>query len=325
MAYIRYRNGKFFVEIRRQGINPIYSSFIKKSDAKKFALQKEVEIQQKRYKDTSLASKILLRDLILEEKAKLKSTHRNTYKYSNLLKYSVCDKSLLELTSFDFAQYRDKRLSEGVQGGTVNRELSLISKTIKKAISEKNVYIPEFPITSFIRAKENPPKERRLYKGELEKILSEAQQFKNNYIVPCIIFSIETGMRLSEQTNLKWKDIDLDKGTAYLSALSTKTSSSRTVPLSSKAIETIKKLPIDINGRVFPISSSFLSHRFTLICRKLNLEDLTWHCLRREAVSKLLEKGLSISQVMRVSGHKTLKALQIYIKHEVSDIALKLA
>ena len=106
-----------------------------------------------------------------------------------------------------------------------------------------------------------------------------------------------------------------------LSALSTKTSSSRTVPLSSKAIETIKKLPIDINGRVFPISSSFLSHRFTLICRKLNLEDLTWHCLRREAVSKLLEKGLSISQVMRVSGHKTLKALQIYIKHEVSDIA----
>ena len=211
MAYIRYRNGKFFVEIRRQGINPIYSSFIKKSDAKKFALQKEVEIQQKRYKDTSLASKILLRDLIVEEKAKLKSNHRNSYKYNNLLKYSVCNKSLLELTSFDFAHYRDKRLSEGVQGGTVNRELSLISKTIKKAISEKNVYIPEFPITSFIRAKENPPKERRLYKGELEKILSEAQQFKNNYIVPCIIFAIETGMRLSEQTNLKWKDIDLDK------------------------------------------------------------------------------------------------------------------
>ena len=70
-----------------QGINPIYSSFIKKSDAKKFALQKEVEIQQKRYKDTSLASKILLRDLIVEEKAKLKSNHRNSYKYNNLLKY----------------------------------------------------------------------------------------------------------------------------------------------------------------------------------------------------------------------------------------------
>lgn len=325
MAYIRHRFGKFYVEIRKQGINPIYETFNKKSDAKKFALQKEIEIQQKRYKDTSLASKILLRDLIEEEKDKLKSNDRNRYKYNNLLSYSVCRKSLLELTSFDFAQFRDKRLSEGVQGSTINRELSLMSKSIKKAISEKNVYIPEFPITSFIRAKENPPKERRLYKGELEKILSEAQQYKNNFIVPCILFAIETGMRLSEQTNLKWKDIDFDKGTAYLSALSTKTNSSRTVPLSSKAIDTIRKLPIDINGKVFPISSSYLSHKFTQICRNLKLEDLTWHCLRREAVSKLLEKGLSISQVMRVSGHKTLKALQIYIKHEVSDIALKLA
>ena len=325
MAYIRYRFGKYHVEIKRKGMIPIYESFFKKSDAKKFCLQKELEIQQKKYRDTSIASKTLLKDLIKEEIARIGKKHRDFYKYRKMMKYSVVNQSLLDLTVSNFVDYRNKRLSEGVQGSTINRELSLFSMMIKKSVLEKNIYIPDFPINQFVRAKENPPKERRLYEGELEKILELTDRFSNDYIKPAILFSIETGMRLSEQVNLKWKDINFDNRTAYLSALDTKTKVSRTIPLSSKAVETLRELPINIKGKVFPISKSYLSHSFTKICKELELKDLTWHCLRREAVSRLLERGLNITEVMRVSGHKTLKALQIYVKHNVSDIARKLA
>ena len=325
MAYIRYRFGKYHVEIKRKGMIPIYESFFKKSDAKKFCLQKELEIQQKKYRDTSMASKTLLKDLIKEEIARIGKKHRDFYKYRKMMRYSVVNQSLLDLKASNFVDYRNKRLGEGVQGSTINRELSLFSIMIKKSVLEKNIYIPDFPINQFVRAKENPPKERRLYEGELEKILELTDRFSNDYIKPAILFSIETGMRLSEQVNLKWKDISIESKTAYLSALDTKTKTSRTIPLSSKAVETLRELPIDIKGKVFPISKSYLSHSFTRICKELDLKDLTWHCLRREAVSRLLERGLNITEVMRVSGHKTLKALQIYVKHNVSDIARKLA
>ena len=167
---------------------PIYESFFKKSDAKKFCIQKELEIQQKKYRDTSMASKTLLKDLIKEEIAKIGKKHRDFYKYRKMMRYSVVSLSLLDLTTSNFVDYRNKRLSEGVQGSTINRELSLFSMMIKKSVLEKNIYIPDFPINRFVRAKEDPPKERRLYEGELEKILELTDRFSNDYIKPGFYF-----------------------------------------------------------------------------------------------------------------------------------------
>ena len=45
MAYIRKRSGKYSVEIRKYGAQNIFQTFNKKSDAIKFANQREVEIR----------------------------------------------------------------------------------------------------------------------------------------------------------------------------------------------------------------------------------------------------------------------------------------
>jgi integrase len=52
---------------------------------------------------------------------------------------------------------------------------------------------------------------------------------------------------------------------------------------------------------------------------------LRWHDLRREGCSRLLEKGLSISEVQMFTGHKTLSLmLNIYSVHNPVAVAKKL-
>lgn len=48
-------------------------------------------------------------------------------------------------------------------------------------------------------------------------------------------------------------------------------------------------------------------------------EDLRFHDLRHEAVSRLFERGLTAEQVMMVSGHRTYAMLARYSHLRVSD------
>ncbi len=60
------------------------------------------------------------------------------------------------------------------------------------------------------------------------------------------------------------------------------------------------------------------------LCRRANVESLRWHDLRREAISRLFEHGLSISEVQSISGHLTLQMLSTYTAHEAEKLAVKL-
>jgi integrase len=54
------------------------------------------------------------------------------------------------------------------------------------------------------------------------------------------------------------------------------------------------------------------------------LQNLRFHDLRHEAVSRLFEKGLNTFEVGSISGHKTLAMLQRYTHFKANDLALKI-
>ena len=59
-------------------------------------------------------------------------------------------------------------------------------------------------------------------------------------------------MRRGELLNLCWDNIDLNRCTAHLPM--TKNGTSRDIPLSSRAIDTLNALPRNLSGFVFPVS-----------------------------------------------------------------------
>jgi integrase len=54
------------------------------------------------------------------------------------------------------------------------------------------------------------------------------------------------------------------------------------------------------------------------------LEDLNFHDLRHEAISRLFELGLNPIEVAAISGHKTLQMLKRYTHLKAADLAKKL-
>ena len=60
------------------------------------------------------------------------------------------------------------------------------------------------------------------------------------------------------------------------------------------------------------------------LCKRAAVDGLRWHDLRRESISRLFERGLSLTEVQSVSGHLTLQMLSTYTSHDAETLAIKL-
>ncbi|WP_039700443.1 tyrosine-type recombinase/integrase, partial [Pseudomonas aeruginosa] len=61
-----------------------------------------------------------------------------------------------------------------------------------------------------------------------------------------------------------------------------------------------------------------------LLKNKLGMPDLRFHDLRHEAVSRLVEGGLSDQEVSAISGHKSMQMLKRYTHLRAEDLVTKL-
>lgn len=147
--------------------------------------------------------------------------------------------------------------------------------------------------------------------------------------------ALETGMRTPETSSLRLHQVDLAKRVTRLS--DTKNDSSRTVPLSKRATEVYKAAmdnpvrPIDCNLVFFGEPGEDGKRRpytFTKIRgqlkKKLDLPDFRFHDQRHEAVSRLVEGGLSDQEVSAISGHKSMQMLKRYTHLRAEDLVSKL-
>ena len=153
-------------------------------------------------------------------------------------------------------KYRDERLKQ-VSSGTVKKELVLLGHVFETAIKEWNMGLTSNPVRLITKPKENKQRGRRLEGNEEQRLLKSCGESKNIYILVLVIVAIETGMRRGKLLGLQRKDVNFNKRTAFLPI--TKNASSRTVPLSTKAVGVLTDLPIDLSGYVFPVSLAALS------------------------------------------------------------------
>ena len=88
------------------------------------------------------------------------------------------------------------------------------------------------------------------------------------------------------------------------------------VPEASAIIEAMPRR----DERIFPYTTDAISAAFTRACQIRSIEDLHFHDLRHEGVSRLFEMGRTIPQVATVSGHRSWSSLQRYTHlREVGD------
>jgi integrase len=81
--------------------------------------------------------------------------------------------------------------------------------------------------------------------------------------------------------------------------------------LPPEALAIIKSMPRE-KPEIFPHTTDAISAAFTRACRFLGIEDLRFHDLRHEGISRLFEMGRTIPQVAAVSGHRSWTSLKRY-------------
>ena len=330
MASVRKHGDKWQARIQRQGQQSLSKSFNNKADALKWARNTESQIDLGTLAPKQAMPRLTrILDRYLEEVTPLKKgAAQEKYRVAQVKKAKLADVYIDKFDGFAIAKYRDERLTV-VAANTVRLELALLSVVFEQCRREWGYPVAN-PVREIRMPKPGQPRKRRLEPGEEQVLLAACAESGSRYLVPLVIVAIETGMRLGELASMTWRNVDLQKRTVHLN--DTKNGSARTVPLSTRALGVLKEMPISISGRVFvaKVGSMKIAFRNALIRMRKQpdlgpyLVGLRFHDLRHEAVSRLLELGLSPLEVGVVSGHKTLVMLQRYANLRVTDIALKI-
>ena len=324
MATIRQRKNKSWqAVIRRKGYPKQSKTFLKQSEAICWARAVEREFDQGRYINFIRADRVTLNEIIDSYVAnyhfKKDPNFKREYSRLKTLKHHLGSYVLSRITSSKVALFRDLRLAEGLSAGTVVKDINTLSKLLKMAKNEWNIYLSDNPIVDLIKPKLGPHRVRRLTSVEEEILIS-----KSTYQMQAvIIFAIETAMRLGEILSLKWSDIH-----DYVALLKqTKNGDIRYVPLNKKVITVLQRQPRDIvDNRVFYHwkSVSGFESSWQKFKRTENLIDLRFHDLRHEAISRMFEKGLNHMEVSSISGHKSLLMLRRYSHYQYAFLRQKL-
>ena len=313
MASIRKRNGLWQAQVRSRKLGSTSKSFHKKSDAVAWAKVQEAAMQTGEWKSKDKRYSTI-GDLIQKYLKKVTPQKKGAEPETRRLKRLLKEKSLMaikldEAKPHHFAEFRDKRLQDGNRAAQY--DLVLLRHAWNIARIEWGWDLADNPLTLIRFPKNNPPRERRLRKGEYERLASACSRSKSWYLWPTIEIAVETCMRRGEILSLKWEHIDFERSKVLLP--DTKNGKSRWVPISPK-VHTILETLSRTDERVFPVTDVAVRQAWERLRRRIGIVDLTFHDLRHEGISRLFDSGMSIPQVMGISGHQTASQLFRYIQ-----------
>jgi len=241
---------------------------------------------------------------------------------SRIAKEQFAEKPLSRLSSVDFSDYRNRRLKQ-CKPATVRNELNMVSSVFESA-RELGVITPNVCDSKSVkRPKVKNDRDRILSPDEWFRLKQKLAECTNSFILPAAIFSYETGLRISELLELKWKDTDVVKATIRVDKVRdrqtqktvarTKNDGTRIVPLSPIALAVLSELN-KVNGRIFPLSHDVIENAFPRARKRAALDDFRWHDLRHCAITKMARHIPNPLDLMAVSGHQTLSQVQRYYK-----------
>jgi integrase len=104
----------------------------------------------------------------------------------------------------------------------------------------------------------------------------------------------------------------------------TKTDTPREIPLSAKALAILEGQPRKEGHRVWEITAGSVTQAYNRACKRAALEDLRFHDLRHEAISRLFEAGFSVMETILISGHRSPEMAARYTHLRASDLVKKI-
>lgn len=151
---------------------------------------------------------------------------------------------------------------------------------------------------------------------DIERVLASANDEQRNYLLT-IIYTLA---RVREINRLKWQDIDLQNRYLILRTRKARNSnvSERKIPINNLLLKILESLS-HTGEYVFtnPANQTAYDYRrrfLKTLCKKAQVPQFTFHCLRHYGASKLANSGVAITDIQEILGHQDTTTTSIYLQ-----------
>jgi integrase len=344
------KSGTWKALVRKIGFPAVIKTFRLKRDAEDWARTTEDEMVRgmfiKRAPSERLTLEVAMKRYLAEvTPTKRPFTQQGEKQRAVPLGEHFGKYALAGITSEMVASYRDKRLAGEDRSkdgeprpraaNTVRLELALLGHLFTIAIKEWGIGLQVNPVLNIRRPSPAAGRNRRLSAGEEKKLFAAIDKHSNPMLRWIVRIAVETGMRSSEIATLRISQVDVRRRIVHL--LETKNTLPRTVPLTQVATKLFREAlanparPQECELIFFGEPGKDAVRRpynfnkiWMEIKRSVGCEDLRFHDLRHEAVSRLVEAGLSDQEVSAISGHRSMQMLKRYTHLRAEDLVAKL-
>lgn len=327
-------SGLWRVQIRRRSTQ-LSRTFRLKSDAARWAAEQEARIDRGETVSKRLVSSgRTLGDLIESHMADMaevgKAAQRSKEAVLLRLQRDVGRVATTDITREMIIDFGRRRAKEGAGPVTLSIDLTYISTVLQhaaviygQAVPTEQLRLGRAALLRLGLVGSSMERDRRPTEDELTRLLAYFR-YRDRQVIPMervIQFAIATAMRQEEITRILCEDFRPEGPSILIRQRKhprDKKTNDQLVPLVSDAGFDAAALleqqftRVPMAGRVFPYNPRSIGAAFRRACGELQIDDLHFHDLRHEAISRLFEADWDIPQVASVSGHKDWKMLQRY-------------
>jgi len=210
------------------------------------------------------------------------------------------------------ASNKQKTLKEGRAVATVNRYRSTLKAAFYLAL--KSGKVDKNPVSFVKLSKENNKRVRWLTEEEEARLLAV---LPSDYH-PLVQVALHTGLRKSEQLNLRWSDVDFKR--KLLTVRESKSGEPRHIPMNQVVIEALQSLPRMLHNPFLfcgrqagqPLRNGIKHSDWEKYLKRAGIQDFHWHDLQHTFASRLVMRGVDLYTVSKLMGHHSTEMTERY-------------
>jgi integrase len=243
-----------------------------------------------------------------------------------------------ELTAWHVEKWRAARLRAGTSKSTVNRDLAELRAALGRAVEWEHLAahplaglklarLDRVPVVRYLSADEETrlraALDAREAKARGARERANAWRRARGYaelpaaapepLRPLVLLLMNTGLRRGEAFNLRWPDVDLERGRLTVQGAGAKGGQTRVVPLNAEAREAVLAWHDHAagDGYVFPGREGErrdnIRKAWSGLLRESRISGFRLHDLRHTFASRLVMAGVDLNTVRELLGHADLR------------------
>ena len=237
-----------------------------------------------------------------------KASHKQDMKQVAWFQQFFRGQLLSELTREVIAEVGEIKCKE-TSPSTANRYLATIRAILRRAALDWE-WIEKAP---FIRLYKEPKRRIRWIAPEqVQILLNELPE----HLVDLVKFSLSTGLRKRNVTDLEWSQVDLQRNVAWIHADQAKARKSIHISLNVTAMGVLRKQVGKHSLRVFTYQGKPIiqvnTRAWRKALRRAGIEDFRWHDLRHTWASWLTQKGVPLNVIQEMGAWESTEMVKRY-------------